>query len=234
MWNRQEIKAGGKAAFKANYWRSVGVSFLLSLLIGGTAVAARVNSGSPGTQGQQSLEEASGSIPELPPALIAIIAGVILAVIIVSLLLRIFLYNPLKVGCYQFFEKNQYSPDTSLDMIMTGFSRYGRTFLTLFLTDLYTALWCILLIIPGLIKAYSYRLVPYLIVDEPDLKPGEVITLSRQLMKGHKWAAFVYDLSFLGWELLGIITLGLVDVFWTRPYKNNADAALYNAIRNHQ
>ena len=219
MWNRQEIKAGGKAAFKANYC---------------TAVAARVNSGSPGIQGQQSLEEASGSIPELPPALIAIIAGAILAVIIVSLLLRIFLYNPLKVGCYQFFEKNQYSPDTSLDMIMTGFSRYGRTFLTLFLTDLYTALWCILLIIPGLIKAYSYRLVPYLIVDEPDLKPGEVITLSRQLMKGHKWAAFVYDLSFLGWELLGIITLGLVDVFWTRPYKNNADAALYNAIRNHQ
>jgi len=94
MWNRQEIKAGGKAAFKANYWRSVGVSFLLSLLIGGTAVAARVNSGSSGTQGQQSLEEASGSIPELPPALIAIIAGAILAVIIVSLLLRIFLYNP--------------------------------------------------------------------------------------------------------------------------------------------
>lgn len=233
MWNRQDIKARGKAAFKANYWKSVGVSFLLSLLAGGVTASARSNIPSEDSA-EQSLEEASGLMPEITPAIILIFVSAMLLVIIVSMALRIFLFNPLKVGCYQFFKKNLQSPDAPLDAITEGFSQYGRTFLTLFLSDLYVALWCLLLLIPGLVKAYSYRLVPYLLKDEPDLSPNEVITLSRQLMNGHKWEAFVYDLSFIGWMLLGLLTLGLVNIFWTQPYKNNADAALYYAIRNSQ
>lgn len=233
MWNRQDIKARGKAAFKANYWKSVGVSFLLSLLAGGVTASARSSIPSEDSA-EQSFEEASGVMPELSPAFILIFVSAMLLVIIVALALRIFLFNPLKVGCYQFFKKNLYSPDAPLDAITEGFSQYGRTFLTLFLSDLYVTLWCLLLFIPGLVKSYSYRLVPYLLKDEPDLSPNEVITMSRQLMNGHKWEAFVYDLSFLGWMLLGLLTLGLVNIFWTQPYKNNADAALYYAIRNSQ
>ena len=100
-------------------------------------------------------------------------------------------------------------------------------FITLFLRDLFLVLWSLLFFIPGIVKSYSYRLVPYLLKDHPELSPTEVITRSRQMMNGHKWQAFVLDLSFLGWYLLGILTLGAVNVFWSNPYHDNTAAAFY-------
>ena len=76
-------------------------------------------------------------------------------------------------------------------------------------------------------KSYSYRMVPFIIKDRPDLSATEVISESRRMMQGHKWNTFVLDLSFLGWALLGVLTLGLVSVFWTEPYYRNTHAALY-------
>ena len=77
MWNRQDIKARGKAAFKANYWKSVGVSFLLSLLAGGVTASARSNIPSEDSA-EQSLEEASGLMPEITPAIILIFVSAML------------------------------------------------------------------------------------------------------------------------------------------------------------
>lgn len=87
--------------------------------------------------------------------------------------------------------------------------------------------WSLLFCIPGIIKMYSYMLVPYLIKDNPELSATETITRSRELMNGHKWEAFVMDLSFIGWYLLGAISLGLVNTFWTNPYHESARARFY-------
>ena len=84
-----------------------------------------------------------------------------------------------------------------------------------------------LLFIPGIIKSYSYRLVPYIIKDNPELSATEAITRSRQLMDGHKLDAFLLDLSFIGWYILGFITANLVNIFWTMPYHYNANAEFY-------
>ena len=116
-------------------------------------------------------------------------------------------------------------------MISVGFKNYMHTFVTLFLNDLFLTLWTMLLIVPGIIKSYSYRMVPYILADEPDLSPTDTITRSRQMMDGHKWHAFCYDISFIGWFLLTIITCGIVGLFWYGPYKNSSDAALYLALR---
>ena len=228
MWTRKEIKEIGKTAFKANYWKSVIAAFLLSILGGGVYAGSR----SQTSDMETSSESLQQSVQSVPPGVIALASGVVIIILLIALVLKIFFFNPLKVGCYAFFRKNVTDPaETKLDMILSGFSQYKRTFLTLFLSDLYVFLWCLLLIIPGLMRAYSYRLVPYILADDPELSPKEVLQKSKQMMYGQRWNAFVLDLSFLGWEILGALTLGLVDLFWTKPYEQNADAALYLRLR---
>ncbi len=70
-------------------------------------------------------------------------------------------------------------------------------------------------------------MVPYIIKDNPELSATEVIKKSREMMDEHKWHTFVYDLSFIGWIILSIITGGIVQLFGFGPYKANSDAALY-------
>ncbi len=225
MWTISELKDQGKAAFRANYWKSVLCALLLSLFVGGTAINLRSDQ-------TQNIESISNSYQQLTPsqqiAIGAILAGALSVVFIISILLKIFLYNPIQVGCYGFFRENvATSGQGDLNALKSGFTNYGHTFITLFLKDLFLALWSMLFIIPGIIKSYSYMMVPYILRDHPDLTATETITMSREMMDGHKWRAFLLDLSFIGWILLSILTLGILNVFWTGPYKENTRAALY-------
>ena len=92
-------------------------------------------------------------------------------------------------------------------------------------------LWLLLFIIPGIVKIYEYRMIPYLLADNPDMSKQEAFRMSKAMMKGNKWRAFVLDLSFILWDILGVITLGIVSVLWVDPYKQQTDAALYNALK---
>ena len=132
---------------------------------------------------------------------------------------------------YNFFKLNVKNPGTPLGPIADGFKDFGRTFVALFLRDLLILVFCLLLVVPGIIKAYEYRMVPYLLTDNPELSGMDLLNRSKEMMRGHKWNAFVYDLSFIGWEILGALTVGILDVFWVRPYKNSSDAALYLKLK---
>ena len=98
------------------------------------------------------------------------------------------------------------------------------------LVGLYTLLWSLLLIIPGLIKSYSYAMTPYIMAEKPDMSVNDAITKSRQIMNGHKWQLFCLDLSFTGWMLLSMVTLGL-GLIYVWPYYNAARAAFYREIK---
>lgn len=229
MWSRQEIKERGKSAFRANYWKCVLAALVLTLVAGG---AASSSNGGSNQSADQSAEQMMEGFQNLSPEQILAIAGISVGAMVIAILIRIFLVNPLQVGCYNFFKQNVQNPGVALSPIADGFKDYGRTFVTLFLRDLLIALFCILLVVPGFIKAYEYRMVPYLIIDEPQLSATEILAKSKEMMRGHKWNAFVFDLSFIGWYLLEAITIGLVGIFWTNPYKNSADAALYLKLKN--
>ena len=108
---------------------------------------------------------------------------------------------------------------------------YANGIITMLLRTVFTALWTLLLIIPGIIKSYEYRMIPYILAENPDLEWREVFSISRRMMDGEKWNAFILDLSFLGWAFLSAITLGLVGIFYVNPYKGLTDAALYMALR---
>lgn len=238
MWSIKELKEKGRFALKANYWKSVLCAFIISILTQGTTTYSRVNSTSENTQQKideitQSLNNFSQSEKAMAALLVFLtVAGISTVLIIVTLAIKIFLLNPLQVGCYGFFNDNVRNGDASLDSLKTGFNNYTHTFVTLFLRDAFLVLWTLLFIIPGIIKSYSYRMVPFIVRDNPDLSATEAITLSRQMMDGNKWRAFLFDLSFIGWALLGLITFNLVNIFWTNPYRQNANAALYHELAN--
>ena len=91
-------------------------------------------------------------------------------------------------------------------------------------------LWCLTLV-GGVVKRYSYFLVPYIVAENPDLTARQAIGLSRRMMRGHKWECFVFELSFLGWDLLGVLTLGLTNVLFTDPYKVACFTRYYARLR---
>ena len=222
MWTIREMKERGKAAFKANYWPCVLVALLMGLF---TATATATYKTDSSTEFQYAVQ--SGD-----KAAIAALLGAVVFVAGIGLLIKIFLVNPIKLGGVHFFTENIEAGPMPVGAIKAGFQNYGHNFVVLLLQDVYLTLWFLLLIVPGLIKAYSYRMVPYILAEHPEFSATEVITRSREMMNGHKWQAFKLDLSFLGWILLGALTLGLVNVFWTAPYMESAQAALYLKLRD--
>lgn len=83
----------------------------------------------------------------------------------------------------------------------------------------------------AVIKRYSYFLVPYIAAENPDMRARDAVTLSRRMMRGHKWECFVMELSFLGWHLLGLLTLGIFNIFYTNPYKTASFTQYYAYLR---
>lgn len=156
----------------------------------------------------------------------------IIASVLIRLFLTYFVFNVLSVVMSRIFlEARTFEkvPVKSFFMLIRT-KKWLRAGLTLLLRELYQGLWN-LTVIGGIIKHFSYYLVPYLIAENPDLRPNEAITLSRKLMKGHKWECFKLELSFLGWEIIGMLTAGLLNIFWINPYKEAAAAELYASLR---
>ncbi len=247
MWNRKDLKARGKAAFLANYWKCVLVALILAALVGSSGGAARTSSQTSGSDiGNEYLvemqEEAMNKVPLLNGVLeltetfsasqplrgVRISLG--LGSSLVMLLLSILVFNPLIVGCYRFFLQNSRGL-SNLRELGAGFrDDWGNVVLTMFLKNLFIFLWALLFIVPGIVKAYSYRMVPYIIKEHPEISGTQAISLSRQMMNGHKWNTFVLDLSFLGWHILSILTLGILEIFFVTPYIQATDAELYMAL----
>ena len=151
--------------------------------------------------------------------------------IIVGLAIKYFLLTPFEYGCRRFFRKNLEEP-AKLNNIVYVFSRnYKNVIKTAFLRDLFIWLWSLLFIIPGIIKAYEYRLVPYIVSENPEISFKEALAESKKLMMGNKWKSFVLDLSFIGWDILSGLTLGVFGIFFVEPYKASTDAALYETLK---
>lgn len=101
----------------------------------------------------------------------------------------------------------------------------------MFVKYVFYSLWS-LTVVGIAIKRYSYYLVPYLAAENPNMTAREAITLSRKMMDGHKWECFVFELSFVGWQILGILTMGLFNLFYTNPYKTACFTGYYARLRS--
>ncbi len=245
MWTRSELKSKAKVAFKANYWKSVLVAILLSILLGVGMGTARGQFRYGGQEAepvgieQVGIEETA--VPEPEPmssedarALLIVtplLLLIVLAVVVVVFLIEAAVANPLEVGARRFFVHNLHQPAQMREVLYAFDHGYRPVLKTMIIRDLRLIGWALLFVIPGIVKSYEYRMIPYLLAERPDLPTDEAFAESRRLMMGNKWNAFVLDLSFLGWGLLSAITLGLAGVLYANPYKAQTDAALYEALR---
>ena len=139
---------------------------------------------------------------------------------------------PLSWGLTVSLLRNHREESVDLENLFDGFrgGRYIRVFCALFLVNLFTFLWALLLIIPGIMKAFSYALTPYILLDEPELTARQAITRSCEIMQGRRWKLFCLYLSFIGWGILSILTFG-IGFLWLAPYMNASIAAFYEDAR---
>ena len=229
-WDIATLKGMAKNALTGSYWKSVLAGFLL-MLCSATAFSG-TSRGAEQFESTTDIEifEQLNNNPYFG-VIAMVIAAVALLAGIAGLALRILVMNPLEIGIRRYFMEDLYAP-CELDRLTYGFKmNYANGIITMLLRTVFTALWTLLLIIPGIIKSYEYRMIPYILAENPDLEWREVFSISRRMMDGEKWNAFILDLSFLGWAFLSAITLGLVGIFYVNPYKGLTDAALYMALR---
>ena len=139
---------------------------------------------------------------------------------------------PLSWGLTVSLLRNHREESVDLENLFDGFrgGRYTRVFCALFLVNLFTFLWALLLIIPGIMKAFSYALTPYILLDEPELTARQAITRSCEIMQGRRWKLFCLYLSFIGWGILSLLTFG-IGFLWLVPYMNASIAAFYEDAR---
>lgn len=246
-WTRTELKNRAKEALKRNYWRIVLVS-LIAILIGGAGGGASArpdnvrhnieegfdNEFRNGSDGDADLPDFDMRNWGINSAIIAVYAVTVLFVVIivvaVVVLFDVFLLNPILVGIDRFMLKSVDDKAAISEVGYTFDHNYKNGVKVMFFKDLYIALWSLLLVIPGIYKAYQYRMVSYIIAEHPDMPYKDALQMSSDMMNGHKWDAFVLDLSFILWHILGGITCGIAEIFYVAPYVNLTNAALYRKL----
>lgn len=152
---------------------------------------------------------------------------------ILAVAFTIFIADPLIVGGKKYFLKARMNKTTKVGIIIDIFKKENwiNISIIMLLRNLYNALWY-LTIIGGVIKTYEYRMIPYILAENPKVKRGEAFELSKEMMKGNKLRTFALDVSFLGWDLLSVMTFGILKILYVNPYSATTNAELYMVLRN--
>jgi uncharacterized membrane protein len=160
----------------------------------------------------------------------AVITGVLSAItqnMPLASLLSILVTAPLAIGLNKYFIQFSRSLSPDVEVLFDGFKEsFVSSILLSLLTALFVFLWTLLFIIPGIIKAFAYAMAPYILAENPSVGITEALDQSQEMMKGHKMDLFILGLSFIGWVLLGLITLGIAFI-WVAPYISAASAEFY-------
>lgn len=175
--------------------------------------------------------ESDDEMPVAAVVFLILVIGIAVCVIIVIVgSVSIFLLNPLQIGGRRFFVVNLNEQAQPKELGHGFTEQYMRNVKAMFLADLKIFLWGLLFIIPGIVKHFEYMMVPYLLAMDNEITPKEALEKSSEMMKGQKWNAFVLKLSFLGWDILSILTCGMLSIFYVNPYQFQTEAALFEAL----
>ena len=150
-----------------------------------------------------------------------------------AFLVRVFVLNPLYVGCLKWYIENRTTEKPKLKLVLSGFkNNYSRTVWVMFTKDVFTFLWFLLFIIPGVIKSYEYKMIPYILAENPNVSREEAFAMTKKIMDGNKMDTFVLDLSFIPWMMLcglvaSIIGFNLLYILYVFPYIMLTNTELY-------
>ena len=213
-----ELRRVARENLAGNWGISVGVALVAALL--GGAIS--------GTGSNINFNINEDTVRSLPPIFwtallpLASLAGLLG---IVSFILG----GTVELGYAKFLLKQHDRKELQFSDLFSQFDRFGTGFAQKFLRTLFTVLWSLLFIIPGIVKGLSYAMTPFILEEHPEMTASEAIKASQQLMDGHKMDMFILGLSFIGWDILACLTMGIGFLF-LNPYVNAAYAAFYRSI----
>ncbi len=148
---------------------------------------------------------------------------------IAGLIISTLIGGPLNLGTSECFLKLVRGQRVELVNMFDGFKNFVKGFILQLLNTIFIALWSLLFVIPGIIKAYSYSMGFYILADNPGMEANDARKKSMEMMYGYKWRLFCLDFSFIGWYILCFLTLGILTL-WVVPYHNAARAEFYQNL----
>lgn len=230
-----DFRASARDALKGKWGLAVGVGIVASLLGAGAGSAPSFNFEFDLNENQASgsveiprAEELMEKLQQLAPVLI----GVLVSAVTIGLIVGIALFvigSAVNAGYCRFNLELIDGKDGSFTTLFSYFPHIGRAFVMEFLRNLFIFLWSLLFIIPGIIANYSYAMAPYIIAEDTEISPSDAIRKSKEMMAGNRWRLFCLEISFIGWEILAALTLGIGSL-WVNPYRAAARADFYREI----
>jgi uncharacterized membrane protein len=198
-------------------WKTaVWVGFLATLL-GGSILG-----------GGSSIDVDVETIAQLPEAVRSFFVALLSAFGFLGLV-QFVIGGVVRQGYAVFLLKQHDGQEANVRDLFSQFHDFSRGFLLALLQGLFTFLWTLLFIIPGIIATYRYAMAPYIMAENPGMRPREALRASSELMDGHKWELFCLGFSFIGWTFLAALTLGIGGL-WLNPYASAAYTAFYREI----
>lgn len=213
-----EIRRRARENLAGNWGLSIGVT-LVAALLGGLIA---------GSGFSLDLELDAEELRRLPESVLPFIKAWMGVAGILGFI-QFIMGGAVQLGYSGFLLKQHDGRELDFHDLFSQFHRFGQGFAQSFLRTLYTILWSLLLIIPGIIKSIGYSMAPFIMADNPEMSAKEAIAASTELMDGHKGDLFILGLTFIGWELLCILSLG-IGFLWLNPYMNASYAAFYREI----
>ena len=141
----------------------------------------------------------------------------------------ILLTGPLEVGINKISLNVVRSENVEIVTLFDGFKDYTRAVVLWITNQIFTFLWTLLFIIPGIIKSLSYSMSYFILLDKPEMSANDARKKSMEMMDGNKWRLFCLELSYIGWMLLSVLTLGIL-YLWVMPSMRTATAYFYQSL----
>jgi uncharacterized membrane protein len=216
MLYAEDFREIARRALSGRWGIAIGTGFIASLL-GVNAVSGNTIS-----------RKSESMTVRIPTAFIPVFAFLISSIIMLAIL-SLFLGGVIKLGYCRFNQNLINNTEPQFSDLFSRFDIFWKACGMNLLIQLYTLLWSLLFVIPGIIASQSYAMAPYIMADNPYISIQEAIQQSKDMMYGNKWRLLCLNISFIGWMILSAFTLG-IGLLWLNPYISAAQAAFYNDV----
>ena len=235
MNSASDFRARARAALGGHWTSAVGTTFLAALLGGEICSSGGDISGITSLIKKENMtdetyyREIFGGVPSSAWIMLAGILMGFVAILMVWALVQLFVGSFVSLGLIQYNLNLIDGKDATVGQIFSKSFLFGKALWLRIRTAIFIFLWSLLLVIPGIIKAYAYSMAGYIMTENSEMSAKEAMEVSQQMMRGNKWRLFCLQFSFIGWMILGTLTMG-IGFLWVNPYMNAAITAFYDDI----
>jgi uncharacterized membrane protein len=231
----KDFRRDAREALKGRWIIAVVAGLIASLLGAATENAPEINFNAGSSNGETTFNILP-FINGMSPHVKALLVGGVTYIFIIALIMAVLYFvlgGVVEIGYAKFNMNIADRKIAGIENVFGYFPIWKSAAALKLLKTLYIFLWSLLFIIPGIVAAYSYAMASYIMAENPDMTAGEAISASKQMMMGNRGRLFCMLLSFIGWDILSAITLGIGSL-WLTPYKQAATAAFYREVSGTQ